>query len=91
MDCYSDNGYPEDRFDVILGSDIIYVDHVVAPLLDTVQSLIKPTTGRFLRGSNSRCYVEVGRKLCPGSARQMVINVWHGDFHGDKQQSILDL
>lgn len=37
-----------DRFDVILGSDIIYVDHVVEPLLDTVKMLLKPTTGVFL-------------------------------------------
>jgi protein N-lysine methyltransferase METTL21D len=36
-----------DQFQVILGSDIIYVDHVVEPLFDTVKDLLS-TNGVFL-------------------------------------------
>ena len=36
------------KFDIILGSDIIYVEHVVEPLLNTVAQLLRPYHGVFL-------------------------------------------
>lgn len=35
-------------YDIILGSDIIYLEEILDPLWDTVSQLLVPNTGRFL-------------------------------------------
>ena len=48
LDWTKPTGWPKERFDVIIGSDIVYNKSVVRPLLAVLTSLLKPQTGLFL-------------------------------------------
>jgi predicted nicotinamide N-methyase len=60
-------------FDVILGSDIIYVEHVIEPLFDTVSQLLDKSSGVFLL-AYCRRNVSVSLVLSAALRRGMV---WH--------------
>jgi predicted nicotinamide N-methyase len=60
-------------FDVILGSDIIYVEHVIEPLFDTVSQLLDKRSGVFLL---AYCRRNVSISLVLSAAQQRGM-VWH--------------
>mmetsp|Transcript_6051 Transcript_6051/g.6890 ORF Transcript_6051/g.6890 Transcript_6051/m.6890 type:complete len:196 (-) Transcript_6051:26-613(-) len=63
VDTTRNNGTPEDEaskvdgFDIIMGSDIIYLEEMIDPLLETVVALLKPhrSTSTSTTGNES-CY-----------------------------------
>lgn len=42
------NNEKSTKYDIILGSDIIYVEEIIIPLFDTVSYLLEPIHGQFL-------------------------------------------
>jgi predicted nicotinamide N-methyase len=68
----SNNDCPR-YFDVILGSDIIYVEHVIEPLFDTVAQLLDKRRGVFLL---AYCRRNVSISLVLSAAQQRGM-VWH--------------